>query len=153
MRSDQRGSIEIPKAAPPHTKPFRRTTLIIVLSFVGALFAALRMFREVVPVGASPIPFLVARVEGGQLRDPTGSAVFRVTFNDGGATHSGNHWCWISRYSALSGWRVVAEGYVDGDVAVKGKALEVDWSKPGAIRVKFLQSRRSLDPVWREANL
>ena len=153
MRSDQRGSIEIPKAAPPHTKPSRRTTLIIVLFFVGALFAALRMFREVVPVGASPIPFLFARVEGGELRDPSGSAVFRVSFNNGGATHSGNHWCWISSYSALSGWRVVLEGYVGPEHAISGEPLKIDWSTPKVMRMKFRESRYAHERrVWRESN-
>jgi hypothetical protein len=132
--------------------PSRRTTLMVVVSAIAALFLALRAFREVVPIGASPIPCLFARVEGGELRDPSGAHRFRVTFNDAGATHSGNHWCWISSYSVLSGWRVIAEGYVGREVAVKGKPLEVRWIGPGRFRVSFLEGRDSSESVWRDAS-
>lgn len=126
---------------------------MVVVSAIAALFLALRAFREVVPIGASPIPCLFARVEGGELRDPSGGHRFRVSFNDGGASHSGNHWCWISSYSALSGWRVVLEGYVGPEHAVSGEPLEIDWSTPKVIRVEFRESRYAHEQrVWKEAN-
>ena len=120
---------------------------------VGCLFVlvvgSLRGCREYIPRGAAPIPWLMARVDGGEVCSPDGLERLRVSFNDAGAMHSGNHWTWVSKYSPIGGWSVVVEGYVGPGMAVSGAPLVLDWSDPDTVCVKFVDGRYSDTPVWK----
>ena len=130
-------------------KVSRRTVWIVVGGLFVLVVGSLRGCREYVPRGASVIPWLMARVEGGEICRPDGSERFRVSFNDAGAMHSGNHWAWVSEYSPIGGWSVVVEGYVLPGTALGEVPLVVDWSDPEAVRVKFVDGRHSDTPVWK----
>ncbi len=117
--------------------------LSVVLGGVMTYFA-------IVPLGASPLPWLLARVDGPVLRSPDGGTTLWVYFNDSGAMHSGNHWTWVVSEGSLGFRRVVAEGYLDGSVAVKRAAVPCEWLPDGSVRIHFLAHRRGDESVAQE---
>lgn len=106
--------------APPRQSPHRARNLKWAGLILLSTLVAFRLYTEVVPLGASPIPWLIARVDGPTLRSPT-VTVIAISYNDAGAMHSGDHWCWIVRRHWLLGRRVIASGYVGPDVAIDGQ--------------------------------
>ncbi|HZW07524.1 MAG TPA: hypothetical protein VFF65_10410 [Phycisphaerales bacterium] len=94
----------------------RRTKRAIAILVLGLL--ALRLYAEIVPLGASPLPWLLARINGPVLSSPARVAV-SISYNDAGAMHSGDHWCWIVQRHWLLGNRVVASGYIGAGIAVE----------------------------------
>ena len=103
------------------------------------------MFRSIVPAGASPYPFLMARVKGPLLESPDGKTRLQVWFNDAGAAHSGNHWTWIVRSHWLLGGSVVAQGYLGGEQAARGEPVPARWTGERSLSITFLNGRYSGD--------
>lgn len=112
------------------------TALVVVLAV-----AAVRGYFAIVPRGASFYPWTMARVDGPTLKSPDGRRTVRVYFNDAGAMHSGNHWTWVVEDSWLWGRRVVAEGFLDPDIAVRGQPVPLEWGPRNEVRVNFLPAR------------
>ena len=132
-------------------KVSRRTVWVVVGCLFVLVVGSLRGCREYIPRGAAPIPWLMARVEGGEICRPDGSERYRVSFNDAGGMHSGNHWTWVSEYSPIGGWSVVVAGFVRPETALGELPLDVDWSDPDAVRVKFVDENYSGTPVWKSS--
>jgi len=138
--------------APPVDKPRSRRWVVWV---VATLFAALGVpaaYFTIVPAGASPLPWLLARVNGPLLRTPDGKTTLRVYFNDAGAAHSGNHWTWVVKEHALGFKTVELAGYCDTSVAVRGAALPHEWTPEGRLRIEFLDRRYGGTSVTRECS-
>jgi len=70
----------------PNGKVIAITCIIILVLFC----------LRIVPIGASPIPFIFASGKGMDINSDSGIN-YSVYFNDAGAAHSGNHWTWIVR--------------------------------------------------------
>lgn len=116
----------------------------MILLLAGILVAytlVLRGVFEYVPWGAVGVPYLAASRKGPALQSPDGQYTVEVVYNDAGAAHSGNHWTWIVVYDPLLGRRVVAEGYMEPEVAVLGKPVPLWWEDGRTFRVEFLDKR------------
>jgi hypothetical protein len=124
----------------------RRKHLTWTVAALVAAALALRAYREFVPWGASPQPYLLASRDGPAVTSPDGAVVLRVVFNDAGAAHSGNHWTWFVTHSTLWGRRVVAQGYL-GDMVAVGvdgvrAPLPLRWLDDRTLEVEFRTHRR-----------
>jgi hypothetical protein len=119
----------------------RRSVLKTMGLSALSVLVAVRLYGELVPWGAGLAPFALARVDGPVLTSPDGSRRIHVYFNDGGATHSGNHWTWFVEHDWMLGRVVVLEGYVGRDVAVSGEPVPATWSHGNRLAVAFLPSR------------
>ena len=118
----------------------RKRRVAIVVSFVAFFIClALRVCFAIIPLYASPIPYLMARVDGGTIQSPNGMK-YEVWFNDAGAMHSGAHWTWVVSNHVVFGKRVVEEGYLGPEHAVDGKAIDVQWDNNVPV-IQFLPSR------------
>lgn len=115
----------------------RPRTLILV--GVGVLALAARLYLEVIPFGASVLPFYCASEVGPELRSPNGR-VLQVYFNDAGGAHSGNYWTWVVE-RRFWGRVVVAEGYLGADVRYDASPVPVEWEREEP-KVKFESGRR-----------
>jgi hypothetical protein len=71
-----------------------RITIAVACSIVIGL-GLVRGYFGFIPRGVSLDPWLLARVDGPELRSPDGQRSVRVYFNDAGAMHRGNHWTWV----------------------------------------------------------
>ena len=118
--------------------PLLKRNKYLVIAAI-ALLCLVRAWFAVVPFGASPIPFLVAKVDGGTIQSPNGHR-YQVWFNDAGAMHSGPHWTWVVSGSLLFGKHVVTEGYLGPEHAVDKKPIAVNWGS-GKPVIQFLDSR------------
>jgi hypothetical protein len=103
---------------------------------------AWRTYREVVPAGASPIPFLLASVAKGNIVSGGGREV-GVFYNDAGAAHSGNHWTWVVHYSPAVGKRVLLQGYSGGEILESD--ARVRWVDDRKLVAEFLPGRYGPD--------
>jgi hypothetical protein len=119
----------------------KRNILIAAACVAVVALAAVRTYFGFVPRGAAFQPWVLARVDGPELRSPDGRRVVRVYFNDAGGMHSGNHWTWVVEDGWWLGRRVVAEGYLGPDVAVRGAAVPLEWGPDNEVRVRFLPRR------------
>jgi hypothetical protein len=122
-------------------RPLKRKLAIAAVLTVMLAIAAVRVYFGIVPRGASFYPWTMARVDGPTLKSPDGQRTVRVYFNDAGAMHSGNHWTWVVEDSWLWGRRVVSEGYLGPDVAVRGASVSLEWTPRNEVRVHFLSGR------------
>ena len=97
------------------------------LGLALALFAilCLRLYYEVVPMGAEYIPYTSYSLDRGTIKSPSGE-IYTVRVNDGGAMHSGNHWTWVVGYRALTGYYVVTEGYLESGYALGNTEFHVN---------------------------
>lgn len=93
-----------------------RSKFKVCLATGFILIAVIEGISWIVPCGASPLPWLVGRAPETVKIDENLTAYF----NDAGAAHSGNHWCWIVRSKLLT--RTVAEGYQTAEVLFRGNA-------------------------------
>ena len=118
-----------------------RTLLIAVAFFAALLFVTLRIYHAFVPRGASPMPYLLASVDGGTIESPNGRT-YEIWFNDAGAAHSGAHWTWIVAAHPAYGKRVVAEGYLGSEYAVEKQPVPLSWDKDIPV-IEFQTSRYS----------
>lgn len=91
------------------------------------------------PRGASPLPYLLASVDGGMIESPNGQQ-YEVWFNDAGAAHSGAHWTWIISNHPAYGKRVVTEGYLGSEYAVENRPIPLSWDGDVPV-VDFQRSR------------
>jgi len=121
--------------------------ILIPAMVVLSLLAGIRTCGTFIPYGASPIPFLFARVQGPILTSPNASRTLTVYFNDAGAAHSGNHWTWVVENHWLFGSRMVTEGYLGGEIAVSGDPVPHTWSDGNQIEVRYLISRYGRDVI------
>jgi hypothetical protein len=122
-------------------RPLKRKLAIATGLAVVLAVVAVRGYVAIVPRGASFYPWTMARVDGPTLKSPDGQRTVRVYFNDAGAMHSGNHWTWVVEDSWFWGRRVVNQGYVGPEVAVRGKTVPLEWGPHNEVRVQFLAGR------------
>ena len=87
-----------------------------ILFFGGIMLAALGVYSRIVPIGARPIPWLLARSDRHVKIDWATTAYF----NDAGAMHSGDYWCWEVRDYFLIRF-VAREGYQSPAVYESGE--------------------------------
>jgi hypothetical protein len=125
----------------------RGKPLAWVLVALLAVPAAARLWREYLPRGASPQPYLLASRDGPRVASPDGAVTLQVVFNDAGALHSGNHWTWLVASSPLWGRWVAAQGYL-GDASVVGvngvrDPLPLRWLDDRTLEVEFRTGRRT----------
>lgn len=119
----------------------KRKVIIRAACVVLISLAAIRTYFAFVPRGAPLQPWTLARVDGPEFRSPDGRRVVRVYFNDAGGMHSGNHWTWVVEDNWWCGPRVVVEGYLGPDIAVRGGPVPLRWGSNNEVRVKFLPRR------------
>lgn len=117
-----------------------RTLLIALALLVVLVCGTLRVYHAVVPRGASPLPYLLASVDGGTIESP-GGTVYEVWFNDSGAMHSGAFWTWVVRSDPVYGKYVVTEGYLGPEYAVDHRTIPVSWDGDVPI-IQFLSERK-----------
>jgi hypothetical protein len=120
----------------------------LLLIFAACSVAGWRLYREYTPKGAKYWAWKDARVVGPTFTSPDGTHTVKVSFNDAGAMHSGNHWMWIVEYSRLSGMRVVAGGFVGPAITIDGEPVEFEWTSQNTFRVKCLSGRYRNESVW-----
>jgi hypothetical protein len=118
----------------PEVKP-----RLLMLVVVGVLLLGGRLYFEVIPLGASVLPFYYASERGSDLLSPGGHE-FQVYFNDAGAAHSGNYWTWVVE-RRIWGRVVVVGGYLNADVRYGSSPVPVKWvdDKP---QIEFERGRR-----------
>jgi hypothetical protein len=107
----------------------KRKILIGAACLLLVGLGAVRTYLAFVPRGVKVPARTRARVDGPELRSPDGRRVVRVYFNDAGALHSGNHWTWVVEDSWSCGRRVVVQGYLGGEVAVRGAPVPLQWAR------------------------
>jgi hypothetical protein len=110
-----------------------------------SVLVVLRLYHQFVPWGAPFFPWKFGRVDGPELKSPDGRRTVRVYFNDGGAAHSGNHWTWVVEESWSAGRRVVAEGYLGPEVAVRGGPVPIEWGPENQVNIQFLAVRHGTE--------
>ena len=120
-------------------KSNKRKRLTNLLAVLALCVAGGRIYFEIVPRGASMIPFLVASVDGGGIESPDG-AQYHVWFNDAGAAHSGNHWTWIVGSNPIFGKHVVTQGFLGAEQAIDGEPLPLTWEDDHPV-VQFRNGR------------
>ena len=86
-----------------------KSYLIVTLLF----FIVVAIIR-LVPIGASPLTFLLASVKGKIIYDSSGNE-YTVYYNDAGGMHSGNHWTWLVK-DYLIFRKISYSGYVSSDI-------------------------------------
>ena len=107
----------------------------ILFIFVAILVFSVFLYIRFIPIGASAIPFLIGRAPE-SIEIDKGLTVY---FNDAGAAHSGNHWCWIVK--TQRGYRrVVAQGYVPEEVMMREQPLPM--RQKGNVREVFFLTER-----------
>jgi hypothetical protein len=100
-----------------------------------------RGYRQIIPSGASVIPWLYASSKGPVISSPDNED-YSVYFNDAGGMHSGNYWTWIVSSSFLWGRSVVAQGYVSDPVRFGDVDFPVVGWKENAPIVDFEEGQR-----------
>lgn len=103
----------------------RRLTILACLIALTAI--CFRIYFELVPRGASIIPFVGFSRELQTITSPTGQT-FQVFVNDAGGMHSGNHTTWVVDRHWLTGRYVVMKGYVTPACATGKVPLVVRWN-------------------------
>ena len=111
----------------------------LILCLAVTVCVGFRAYTAIVPLGAKPLAYLLAKVNGGTITSPNGVA-YEVWFNDAGAMHSGAHWTWIVSNNAILGKLVVTEGYLGPEHAHDNKTISLEW-KDDIPKVDFLASR------------
>lgn len=107
-------------------KPRTKTVLKFIVALAIFIVASLRVYREFVPAGANPIPYLGYSVDGGKITAPGGTS-YNIRFNDAGGMHSGNHWTWVVKCNLLTGRYVEIAGYLGPEYAVDREKIPVQW--------------------------
>ncbi len=74
--------------------------IVTLTAAIGFAFAG-----QIVPRGASPLPFLLASVRKATYSSPDHARAVTVWVNDAGAAHSGAHWVWFVVERGRSGAR------------------------------------------------
>src|SRR5437016_2631974 len=106
----------------------RLRSLMLLVAVVGILIGGLaRVYRHVVPVGASFTPYVEYSDLGPKSVSPDGRRVVTIVFNDAGGMHSGNHWTWLVVDDLLTGKRVIAEGFSVPRVRFGEVPFPIEW--------------------------
>jgi hypothetical protein len=117
----------------------RKKLLTICICIIVGLPLLWRGWREIVPSGASPVPYILGGIHKTVLHSPRGDHTLQIVYNDAGAAHSGNHWTWIIRSHWLLGRKVVAEGY-SGTWIIRDP-YTVQWQGEDRFAVSFCEGR------------
>ncbi len=129
------------------SRPMKNSTKAKILRRVIlagiALLAVTILWTRIVPIGASPQPFLLASVdEGHRIPDRP----YQIYYNDAGAMHSGNFWTWIVKdYGVFK--VVVAEGYSTTSVR-RGEVSMPIRQRKGGIQVGFTKRHKNDTVEW-----
>lgn len=118
----------------------------LAIGVAGLALAGFGLICQIVPWGASPLPYLLASVYKGRYSSPGGSSTITVYYNDAGAAHSGAHWTWFVVQRWPIGRVVILEGWSDTEI-IDGP-LDLEWTGEREFRVDLGAGPRSvrLDP-------
>jgi len=119
-------------------RTFKRAVPYLALVMLAVL-VGWRVFRHVIPAGASFFPYTLASVEKGVYEPPSMQTSVTIVYNDAGAAHSGNHWTWLITDHWLTGKRVVFDGYTKASII--DEPLEISWLDDHTLQMPFAKGR------------
>lgn len=101
------------------------------------------LWTRLVPIGAKPLPFLLATTdEGHTIPDRP----YRIYYNDAGAAHSGYFWTYLVKDYGVCR-KVVVQGYSTPGVRNGEEPIPVRGHR-GALEIGFARGRRDDTITW-----